>query len=258
AALGLGMALPFLAVAAVPRAVTMLPKPGAWMATLKRAMALALIATAIWLLTVLAVQVSSGAAWVVGGCMALVLAALVIKPYTGVRWARAVPSMLVILAVTAYLAPGAVPVDQDSEQTEQQGAIAWVPFDRMAIPDLVAAGNVVFVDVTAEWCITCLVNKRRVLGRGEVARILGAGKVVTMKADWTQPDNDIAAYLASFNRFGIPFNAVYGPKAPRGITLPELLTSGAVVAALAQAGATVEIAEAAAQIGGEIAGESAE
>ena len=93
----------------------------------------------------------------------------------------------------------------------------------------------VLVDVTADWCLTCKVNKAAVLDRGPVAGRL-AGDVVAMRADWTSPDPAIAEYLASFGRYGIPFNAVYGPESPGGIALPELLTEAAVMAALRQAG----------------------
>jgi suppressor for copper-sensitivity B len=93
----------------------------------------------------------------------------------------------------------------------------------------------VFVDVTADWCVTCIVNKRLVVESKEVNARLAAADVVAMQADWTRPDDRIARYLAANNRFGIPFNAVYGPGAPGGILLPELLTEGVVLDALARA-----------------------
>ena len=121
--------------------------------------------------------------------------------------------------------------------------MSWQPFDRAAIPGLVLAGKTVFVDVTADWCITCKVNKALVLDRGEVAARLGGAEVVAMRADWTNPDAAIAAYLASFGRYGIPFDAVYGPRAPGGVLLPELLTSTAVLTAFDQAGAPDTLAQ---------------
>ncbi len=93
-------------------------------------------------------------------------------------------------------------------------------------------GETVLVDVTADWCITCQVNKCAVLNRGEVAAQLKQGDVVALRADWTRPDPAIQTYLAGFGRYGIPFNAVYGPKAPGGIALPELLSEGAVLSAI--------------------------
>jgi suppressor for copper-sensitivity B len=109
---------------------------------------------------------------------------------------------------------------------------------------LVAAGNVVFVDVTAEWCITCQVNKKRVLETGDVAAVFNNPKVIMMRADWTKPSKQIANYLASFNRFGIPFNVVYGPNSPSGVVLPELLSKGAVFAGLDKAGFSRDVASA--------------
>jgi len=99
----------------------------------------------------------------------------------------------------------------------------------------VAAGDVVFVDVTADWCLTCIANKTLVVDRDPVSTALAAPGVVPMRADWTRPDDRIAQYLADNNRFGIPFNAVYGPGAPDGIILSEILTSAAVLDALVAA-----------------------
>jgi suppressor for copper-sensitivity B len=111
----------------------------------------------------------------------------------------------------------------------------WQPFQRQQIAPLVAAGRVVFVDVTADWCLTCQVNRRFVLNQAPIQSRFAAGDVVAMQADWTRPDAGIADYLRSYGRFGIPFNAVYGPGAPQGIALSELLTAEEVLAALARA-----------------------
>jgi suppressor for copper-sensitivity B len=179
-ALGLGLALPYLAVAAAPALVGFLPRPGRWMRWLKSLLGLTLVGTAIWLMSIIGVQ-------------------------TG------------LLASTAK---------QDSQ---------WVEFDELAISDLVAADKVVFVDVTADWCITCQANKSVVIDQQPVAGRLGQSGVIAMKADWTNPDPEIADFLGRHGRYGIPFNIVYGPGAPAGIVLPELLTTEAVAAALDQA-----------------------
>jgi len=99
----------------------------------------------------------------------------------------------------------------------------------------VAEGKTVFVDITAEWCITCQVNKATVLKRGQILELLTSGKVIAMQGDWTRPDPRITAYLKSFGRFGIPFNAIYGPGAPLGEALPELLTPGLVLSGIEKA-----------------------
>ena len=114
------------------------------------------------------------------------------------------------------------------------GAVAWKTFDRDRIRSLVSQGRTVFVDVTADWCLTCQANKRFVLSQEAVAKRIN-GQTVAMEADWTRPDPAIGAYLASYGRYGIPFNIVYGPGAPGGIVLPELLTKGDVDGALDKA-----------------------
>ena len=242
AALGLGMALPFLAVAVFPRVATKLPRPGTWMIKLKKILSLALAATAVWLITVLAAQVSIIAAVLVAVLM--VVATLLIggRGRLPAKAGSAVPAGVVLAAVLAFGVPVALPAAENTQKVEQRGDVAWLPFDEAAIPQLVAEGHTVFVDVTAEWCITCQVNKKRVLDVGQVAEALGNDRIITMKADWTRPSDVISEYLASFDRFGIPFNVVYGPDKPGGVVLPELLTDGAVLTALGDANTNFAIA----------------
>ncbi len=108
----------------------------------------------------------------------------------------------------------------------------WQPFDPEAIPVLVAQGKVVFVDITADWCLTCKYNELRVLDRDAVQSALQAKNIVAMRADITQPDANVMLFLKQHNRYGIPFNAVYGPGKPEGILLPELLSQDEVIKAL--------------------------
>ncbi|MFQ5971942.1 MAG: protein-disulfide reductase DsbD family protein [Alphaproteobacteria bacterium] len=239
AALGIGMATPFLAVAAFPKVATKLPRPGPWMVTLKRVLSLALVATAIWLLSVLAAQVSLTAAVAVGVFMLVAAVLIAARGRIPARLGRAVPAGVLGAMVLAFLTPVTLPTVA-SPATGPAADIVWRPFDRGSILELVSAGQVVFVDVTADWCITCQVNKKRVLEAGEVARTLAADGVVAMRADWTRPSEEISDYLASFSRFGIPFNVIYGPDAPAGVPLPELLSSNAVLDAFSEAGRTFE------------------
>ena len=98
----------------------------------------------------------------------------------------------------------------------------------MKIQKLVAEGKTVLVDVTADWCITCQLNKRLVLDLREVVTALRSGSVIGMRADWTRPNDAISRYLESFGRYGIPFNVIYGPAKPNGVVLPELLTNNSL------------------------------
>jgi suppressor for copper-sensitivity B len=110
--------------------------------------------------------------------------------------------------------------------------VAWQPWHVKGIDMYLAKGQVVFVDVTADWCITCKVNKRFVINDPAIAARLGTarqqGKLVMLQADWTRPDRDISRFLAQYGRFGIPFNAIFSPSHPSGIILPELLTTDIV------------------------------
>ena len=223
-ALGLGLALPYLGVAAFPGLAAAMPKPGRWTVRLRFALGLALAGTAGWLLAVLAAQLGWPAAF--GALAAAALPAVLLA-----AWARRRGHVLgagAALAAAVGLAAVAV-LPAAMEPAAPEGR--WQAFEEARIAPLVSEGRTVFVDVTADWCITCKFNKAAVLGRGPVADRL-AGDVVAMRADWTRPDPAISVYLARFARYGIPFNAVYGPGAPAGIALPELLTEGAVLEAL--------------------------
>ena len=233
AALGLGLASPYLLVAAAPGLVARLPRPGRWMATLKAVLGLALAGTAAWLVSVLSGQLGIKAALLVGAALAAILPVL----WARRRWPEYTRSSgiagILALAIIAFALPARLPAE--APPPSATAAAGWEPFARAEIPRLVAEGRVVFVDVTADWCLTCKANKTLVLDRPPVAELLGAPIVVRMLADWTRPSDEIAAFLASYGRYGIPFNIVYGPGAPAGIPLPELLTQDAVRAALEQA-----------------------
>jgi suppressor for copper-sensitivity B len=238
AAVGAGLALPYLLVAAYPGLAMRLPKPGPWMIYLRRILGVALAATAVWLLTVLAGVMGEGAAGVAG----LILTPLVILMFLRPRLAggarRGLDGAIGALVMLIFVLPSVLPLPTETSKNTDSGPITWTRFDAAAIAPLVAQGKTVFVDITADWCLTCIVNKSLVLERAEIARRLNGQKIIAMQGDWTRPDPKIAAYLMRFGRYGIPFNAVYGPAAPKGIALSELLTPGAVTAALDSAGVT--------------------
>lgn len=233
-ALGIGMAVPYLAVAIWPDFALKMPKPGRWMVTVRNILGLALAGTGLWLLSVLMVQAGMLAALVTGGAMAAAVAVLGLRHKLPSAARPAVTACVVALAGLALAAPFHGSANGETGP-ETGGAVAWSRFDSQTVARLVADGKVVFVDVTADWCITCKVNKAAVIERGEVAKRLSSPGVVALRADWTRPDESISRYLASFGRYGIPFNAVYGPSAPDGIALPELLSEAEVLAALDKA-----------------------
>lgn len=225
--LGLGLAAPYLLIAARPGLVRHLPRPGRWMIALRVVLGLLLAVTAAWLVWVMQGVAGTATMLVVVGVTAGVVLLLSLSRLRGtVRAGLALPLVGVMLFGAAYLADTSAPRALSTQVTE------WVPFERAEIARRVSRGEVVFVDVTADWCLTCKANKALVLDRDPVVSALAAEGVTPMQADWTRPDPAISRYLESFGRYGIPFNAVYGPATPDGIVLPELLTPDVVMAAL--------------------------
>ena len=225
--LGLGMAVPYLVVALVPRLARLVPRPGRWMIQLRWVLGVLLAGTALWLLWVLAGTIGTRDALAVLALMAIGGASLAFLRDPGPRWSSLAVALLGALLLAQFAAP------PPRAETATDGH--WQNFDSAAIGELVRGGHVVFVDVTADWCLTCKVNERLVLDAAPVRQALQQTGVVAMRGDWTRSDPAITAYLNRFNRYGIPFNAVYGPAAPGGLPLPELLTTGVVTAALQQA-----------------------
>ncbi len=233
-ALGLGLALPYLVVAAFPRVATRLPRPGRWMVWVKQAMAVPLVVTAAWLVAILARQSSPVDAGLVAAILVAMAALLAWRRSLVPRDRRAASATVALLALLAVGGTGLIAAPGTGGARRFKDAVAWQGFDRNGIRSLVSQGKTVFVDVTADWCLTCQANRRLVLSDPAMAARLNA-QTVAMQADWTRPDAAIAAYLAGYGRYGIPFNAVYGPGAPGGLVLPELLSAAEVTAALDKA-----------------------
>lgn len=230
-ALGLGMASPYLVLAAVPQVGLFFPRPGPWMQTVRRVAAVTMVGTAVWLLTVLAAVSSLQTALVTGAAFGLIVWALAVHRQ---RFAHAIAGSLIAgLAGTAILlAAGQTTPARESAS----GAVQWQRFAPQNIQAMVKSGRTVFVDVSAAWCVTCKVNEATIIDSAPIRQRLTAD-VVPTQGDWTKPDAAISAYLQSFGRFGLPFNVVFGPGAPDGIVLPELLTQEAVLAAFDAASA---------------------
>jgi suppressor for copper-sensitivity B len=223
-ALGAGLALPYVVIAMRPDWIQKFPKPGAWMNTVKIILSMLMAATAIWLASVLASII--GLTGIAVLLIALVVAIALISSAASQFKLAGIAVAVIALAVAPSFtsAPQSAPKDD-----------IWQAFVESDIAGYVDNGQVIFVDVTAAWCLTCKANKALVLDKGDVKAALSSDGVMTMQADWTRPDADILAYLQANGRFGIPFNIVYGPGAPEGIALPELLTQDAVLTALEQA-----------------------
>ncbi|MBI0329294.1 protein-disulfide reductase DsbD family protein [Burkholderia plantarii] len=246
-AMGIGMSSPFWIIAIAPSLAGWLPRPGAWMNRLRTGLGFLLLATTGWLLVLLSAITGARIALAV----ALLLAALVglraivsgLAPAAPRRWPRVLLVGLAAGAIAvaglpdARRAPDAAGAGRAAGADVPAERAGWQRFDPQRVATLVAAGETVFVDVDATWCLTCKVNELTVLSQPAVRRALAASHVVRMRADWSHVDPDIARYVTRFGRAGIPLDVVYGPSLPDGLALPELLRADTVVEAIDRAGA---------------------
>ena len=234
AAMGLGMALPYLAVSFWPALAHRLPRPGAWMQTFRQAMAFPMFATVVWLVWVLGQQTGIDSAAALLGALVLLAFAL----WAGTRQGR---SRIALLALAALLLAGLVhqwpAADTASGSAGSASAAAspggerWQPWSESAVQRELAQGRTVFVDFTAAWCVTCQYNKKTVLASTEVLSAFDARQVVTLRADWTRRDAAITRALGTLGRSGVPVYAVYAPgRAPQ--VLSELPSAAEILKAL--------------------------
>jgi thiol:disulfide interchange protein DsbD len=238
--LGLGLAAPFLLVSAVPFLARRLPRPGAWMDTLKQLLAFPMFATAAWLIWVLSVQTGpTGVALVLTGLLMLSFG-LWLRERTALgsdrRRLAGGAAALAALAVALWLAvltAQSVPVAPSAagRGTHTSGLVSE-PYTPEQLAAARAQGRPVFVNMTAAWCITCLVNERVALDTAAVAAAFARGQVRYLKGDWTNRDAAITDYLAGFGRNGVPLYVFYPPGEPPRV-LSQVLTPAGVIAALA-------------------------
>ena len=224
AALGIGMSLTWLLVAALPGLARCLPRPGRWMIHLRTLLGLFMLLATFWLVTLLIPHWGNTVAMVLGGVLLLVLCGWLIQR-------RALQQAgVVFITLTLVAAVFLMTRIQPEEET-----LYWQPLTEAAINQAMEQDKRVFVDVTADWCITCKVNKSRVLNQPDVRAALKADDVVLLRGDWTQPDPAIGEFLRKRDRVAIPFNQIYGPALPHGHILSPLLSREAVISTLSEA-----------------------
>ncbi|UKA08896.1 thioredoxin family protein [Photobacterium damselae subsp. damselae] len=230
-ALAVGMAAPWLLIALFPQLANSLPKPGMWMNTVKTIFGLMMLVTSLWLLSLMANFFSLKIVIVIG----VIALALLLSQLWRIKGKRAtlltVGFLIIVTAIGLII--GSLTADKWAKPLPQDHH--WTPLNVEQIKQDVAQGKTVFVDVTADWCITCKANKVGVILQEPVYSALDQENIVLMRGDWTKPSDYVTNFLQSHGRFGVPFNIVYGPAAPNGIELPVILTSEQVLDALKQA-----------------------
>lgn len=267
ATIAVGMAFPYVLLTANPGWMKYLPKPGVWMEKFKESMGFLLLATVVWLIWVLAQQVGINAAmsatgflvalsfavWLVGRFTDLTSTtqrkAIVYSIAVGVMglsyWfiLRPYPELLSMqpAKATVELAVATAPGSQSpyAMATNVTEGLDWIPFSIQTLDQQLSAGKTVFLDFTADWCLTCKVNESTVINTTPVINKMHELKVVTMRADWTRQDPAISQLLQKFGRSGVPLYVIFpAGRATQPIVLPEVITQDLVVQKLQEAGAS--------------------
>ena len=223
-ALGVGMAAPMLLLSYSNAAQRLLPRPGLWMERLKQALAFPLYATALWLFWVAGRQ--AGVDVMAATLLGALAIAFALWLWRDRLWAKAIAILCIAAAIA--LASWRPEYSTGTAHTDTEGRAAFSP---AALEQRLIAGDRVFVDVTADWCITCLANERAVLNTDPIQAAFQEAGVTYMVADWTDYDPDIAAFVASHGRSGIPLYVLYDGAGGVEI-LPQLLRKATVLSAL--------------------------
>ncbi|MET4577635.1 thiol:disulfide interchange protein/DsbC/DsbD-like thiol-disulfide interchange protein [Ottowia thiooxydans] len=232
-AIGLGMALPYLAASWLPAVARMLPKPGAWMIVFKQFMAFPMFGTVAWLLWVLGQQSGiDGAAALIALLVALAFLLWAVGLGGRTRWSMTALSALALVLLAGAIGPNVVkPMEEAPASASVSTGQRWQPWSHERVAQTLAAGQPVFVDFTAAWCVTCQYNKKTTLNNSDVLAAFDAAKVQTLRADWTRRDPVISAELQRLGRSGVPVYVLLAPGRDP-VVLSEILSVADVKAAL--------------------------
>ena len=216
--MGIGMSLPYLLIASFPKLINFLPKPGKWMVYIKYILGFLLLATVLWLLNILSNFFNTYF------LISLIIFFLVLTYRKQIPFGRNIITILVLFTIFSL----------SSFKVFQQNIIIdnekdWLNFFDVNIDQLINNKQLVFLDITADWCATCQFNKLNVLNSDKVIQLFKDNKVTLVKADWTRPNPKINTFLEKYDRFGIPFNAFFSNNFPEGLLLSELLSEKEIV-----------------------------
>ena len=247
-ALALGLAFPYLLLTLQPAWTRLLPRPGAWMETLKHLTSIPLFATVIWLAWVYGRLHAGGDPGTESDSLAFLLLCFLILAIAGyvlhrwpARWGSAIAAGLLVAAGLAIplSQPRIIIVRSDAKpnttQSTSETGLSWQPYSPTTLDSARASGHPVFIDFTAAWCLSCQVNEKLVLRSVDVEHQLAEHHFTLLRADWTQYDPVITAQLSSLNRSGVPTYVIYPPNGDAKV-LPELLTKDVVLAAIGATG----------------------
>ncbi|MBV8406486.1 MAG: thioredoxin family protein, partial [Alphaproteobacteria bacterium] len=248
-ALGLGLALPYLLLSITPALQRLLPRPGPWMERVRQLLAFPMYASAVWMVWVLIQQTGADVViYALGGMILIAFAIWLLRLGVGTggvgtdagasraTWLRrGFAAAAVLLAFGAALKLEDGPATAASASGPPSGGVSfdgWERYSRARLDQAIAAGKPVFVDFTAAWCITCLVNERVALETPDVRKAFEQAGVVKLKGDWTNRDPEITATLKELGRAGVPLYLWWAPHAERPKILPQVLTEQMILSEL--------------------------
>lgn len=227
-AMGIGMSLPWLFVVAWPGLAQRLPRPGRWMNAVRVVLGLMMLGSSLWLLSLLVVHIGTLPVITLGVVLILILLLVTAWRY---RWQTALRAgaLAIVVAGTVAFVTGS------GGESTRRDRVNWQPLSEQAIARALVENKRVFVDVTADWCVTCKANKYNVLLRDDVQNALSAPDIVALRGDWSRPSASISQFLTTRGSAAVPFNQIYGPGLPQGHVLPALLSREAVLTTLSDA-----------------------
>ena len=207
-----GFALPYLIFLIFPQIVSFLPKPGKWMLTFKYFLGILLFISSIWLMSLAGIN-----------NLIIFLTSLLIVSISFFK-SKNFFNRIFLLSFLIFMFFFYI---KDNKNFNNQ--TVWYDFDKQFLSESINSGKVVLVDVTADWCVTCKLNKFTTLDSKRLSNYIKKNNIVTIRGDWTKKDNKILEYIKEFGRYGIPVNTIYGPNNKNGILLPEILTNDIVI-----------------------------
>ena len=219
--MGVGMSIPYLVVALFPSLVSFLPKPGKWMQYLKYFLGILLLLTLIWIGNIILNHFNYY--FIVASIILLILTIFFIIRYS---------QNFIIFVITLFIFLSLPLFNFFKQYQNEVIEEGWQDFFAVEIEEIISKNDLVFLDITADWCATCQFNKINVLNNKEVIKAFNKNNIIKVRADWTRPNKKIDIFLNKHNKFGIPFNAFFSKNYPRGIILSELLSEKRILEAI--------------------------
>lgn len=228
--MGIGLSLPFIVFMLFPNSTNIIPAPGKWTVKFKKILAIFLYLTAIWLIWIIYSQLGFYPA------LSLFLSCLLLKFFLS-KHAKLSYSLKILLILSAILSAYIIPIKTAMIENKIEKRIdkVWLNFSEGSLKRHIFRGEVVVVDITAEWCLTCKYNKVAVLDNPFIIRFMRENKVIGLRGDYTKYNQEISDFLKSRKQYGIPYTVIFSKKYPEGIVLPTILKNSDFVNAIKKA-----------------------